>query len=116
MILGSGMYMDWHTIDGPSTFSLHGAAKSLPLVQFRKTTNNISPPTIPNPSRNVSSPPNALFSWKLTGLDCAALGSALVAHLSYYWQADLVNRTDVLDRYKALVIDRVGGDLLLYDT
>lgn len=25
------------------------------------------------------------------------------------------NRTDVLDRYKALVIDRLGNDLLLYD-
>ena len=44
-----------------------------------------------------------------------AVGSALTAHLSYYWQGYLVNGTDVLDRYKALVIDRVGGDLLVYD-
>lgn len=43
------------------------------------------------------------------------MGSALAAHLSYYWQSHVVNATDVLDRYKALVIDRVGGDLLLYD-
>jgi hypothetical protein len=48
-------------------------------------------------------------------LDCVAVGSALTSHLSYYWQSDVVNATDVLDRYKALVIDRVGGDLLMYD-
>ena len=48
-------------------------------------------------------------------LDCVAVGSALVSHLSYYWQGNVVNSTDVLDRYKALVMDRVGGDLLVYD-
>lgn len=46
--------------------------------------------------------------------DCVAVGSALVAHLSYYWQKEVLALTDVLDRYKALVIDRVGDDLLLY--
>src|SRR5271170_65872 len=45
-------------------------------------------------------------------VDCVAVGSALVAHFSYYWQNEIGNRTDVLDRYKALVIDRVGSDLL----
>jgi hypothetical protein len=59
--------------------------------------------------------PHHPFLAELTGLDCVALGSALAAHLSYYWQKDVVNRTDVLDRYKALVIDRIGSDLLLYD-
>jgi hypothetical protein len=48
-------------------------------------------------------------------IDSVAVGSALVAHLSYFWQADLISRTDVLDRYKSLVMDTVGRDLLVYD-
>lgn len=47
-------------------------------------------------------------------VDCVAVGSALAAHFSYYWQNEVGNRTDVLDRYKALVIDRVGNDLLQF--
>ena len=47
-------------------------------------------------------------------VDCVAVGSALVAHFSYYWQVEIGERTDVLDRYKALVTDRVGIDLLMY--
>lgn len=38
-----------------------------------------------------------------------------MAHLGYYTQAEIYWRTDVLDRYKALVIEKIGGDLLLYD-
>jgi len=71
--------------------------------------NNISPQITLNPYGNVLSP----IDLRMT-VDCVAVGSALVAHFSYYWQAEIVNRTDVLDRYKALVIDRVGSDLLPY--
>ena len=48
-------------------------------------------------------------------VDCVAVGSALVSHFSYYWQSQVEGLTDVLDRYKALVIDRLDGDLILYD-
>jgi hypothetical protein len=48
-------------------------------------------------------------------VDCVALGSALVAHLSYYWQSEVADRTDVLDRYKALALEKFGNDFLLYD-
>src|SRR5271156_4159440 len=47
-------------------------------------------------------------------VDCVAVGSALVAHLSYSWQEEVVDRTDVFDRYKALVVDTFGNDLLTY--
>ena len=47
-------------------------------------------------------------------IDCVSIGSALVSHFSYYWQQEIGDRTDVLDRYKALVMDRVGHDLLQY--
>ena len=55
----------------------------------------------------------ALYGLRLT-IDCVVVGSALVAHLSYYWQSDVVTLTDVLDRYKALVVDKIGNDLLSY--
>lgn len=48
-------------------------------------------------------------------IDCVALGSALAAHFHYAWQSEIRHITDVLDRYKALVIEKVGGDLLPYD-
>ena len=47
-------------------------------------------------------------------LDCVALGSALAAHFHYAWQPELPDVTDVLDRYKALVIEKIGPDLLSY--
>jgi hypothetical protein len=39
----------------------------------------------------------------------------MAAHLAYYWQAEMLNYTDVLDRYRSLVIDKVGSDLLVYE-
>ena len=48
-------------------------------------------------------------------VDCVALGSALAAHFHYSWQLEIREITDVLDRYKALVIEKVGADLLQYD-
>ena len=48
-------------------------------------------------------------------VDCVAVGSALAAHLSYFWQAELVNLTDCRERYRAIVIERFGGDLLGYN-
>ena len=47
-------------------------------------------------------------------LDCVALGSALAAHFHYAWQPELPDVTDILDRYKALVIEKIGPDLLSY--
>jgi hypothetical protein len=47
-------------------------------------------------------------------LDCVALGGALAAHFQYAWQPGLLDVTDVLDRYKALVIEKMGPDLLSY--
>ena len=47
-------------------------------------------------------------------LDCVAIGSALAAHYHYAWQSELAGVTDVLDRYRALVIEKIGSDLLLY--
>ena len=47
---------------------------------------------------------------------CVALGSALASHLAYFWQAEVINSTDVLERYKAFAIEKFGNDLLLYDT
>lgn len=48
-------------------------------------------------------------------VDCVALGSALAAHLHYAWQPEVGEITDVLDRYKALVVEKLGADLLPYD-
>jgi hypothetical protein len=47
--------------------------------------------------------------------DCVAVGSAMVSHLAYYWQGEMVNQTDVLDRYRALVVDKIGSDLIVYE-
>lgn len=63
----------------------------------------------------TTSPPNPHSTSVVLISDCVAIGSALASHLSYYWQSNVVNSTDVLDRYKALVIDRAGADLLNYD-
>ena len=82
----------------------------LPQGRFLLMMNNTCHTIIPSLSENV---------YVLRGLplivDCVAVGSALVAHLAYYWQAKVLEQTDVLDRYKSLVIEKVGGDLLLYD-
>jgi hypothetical protein len=118
MILVSGIFMASRTIDGQLISLSLGDETSLPQDQSPKTMNNISPQTIPNPSENVphpQPPPHRLcVLCQRLMVDCVAVGSALVAHFSYYWQNEIGNRTDVLDRYKALVIDRAGSDLLQY--
>ena len=110
MTLGFGIFMASHTIDGQLISLLRGDEISLPQDLSPRTMNNISPQIILNPYGNV---PCLQIGQRLT-VDCVAVGSALVAHFSYYWQNEIGDRTDVLDRYKALVIDRVGSDLLQY--
>jgi hypothetical protein len=51
----------------------------------------------------------------ITNEDCVAVGSALASHFSYYWQNQVGNFTDIRERYRALVVDRLGGDLIEYD-
>lgn len=117
MILVFGIFMASHMIDGQLISLSLGDEISLLQDQSPKTMNNISPQTILNPSENVSPallPLHCVFYGQRLMVDCVAVGSALVAHFSYYWQNEIGNRTDVLDRYKALVIDRAGSDLLQY--
>ena len=113
MILGSGIFMASRMIDGPLISSLPGGKISFQHDPSLRTMNNISPLITLNLSENVTPSPVPAIGLGLI-IDCVAVGSALVAHFSYYWQNEIRNRTDVLDRYKALVIDRLGSDLLPY--
>src|SRR5271169_6759147 len=102
--------MGWYMNVGQLTSSLHGVMKSSQHVLFRRMMNSISQPSIQQGYVNVL--PLAHF---IDGLDCVAVGSALAAHFSYYWQRDIAIRTDVLDRYRAIVQDRLDGNLIMYE-
>jgi hypothetical protein len=55
------------------------------------------------------------ISWLEVDVDCVAVGSAIASHLAYYWQQEMLDQTDVRDRYRAIVMDKVGSDILLYE-
>lgn len=110
MILEYGIFMGWRMIGGRLIFLRHGVVRLLLRDLFLKMMSNIFLRTIRNIYGNV-----CFFLMLVLTIDCVAVGSALVSHFSYYWQSQVEILTDVLDRYKALVIDRVDGDLILYD-
>ena len=97
-------------IVGQLTSLLLGDMKSSQQDQFQKMTNNISQLIILPNSGNVF-----FLSSRCLIADCVAVGSALVSHFSYYWQSQILNRSDVLDRYRAVVIDQIDDNLIMYD-